>query len=185
MLYNFAWKLLSFPNLGSLKSDCLKIGRFRKRNIALFLILPSSFHSSEFSLANISLSPGVGRTGCFIVIDTQLEKIRNEDQIDVYGHVTCLRAQRQYMVQTEDQYMFIYDAILEAIQTGNTEFRKFEIEDRVSRLRRSDERPGDNRTGLEAEFERLSNVTHSPAKFASAMLPENMPKNRLANIKPC
>ena len=33
--------------------------------------------------------------------------------MDVYGHVTCLRAQRNYMVQTEDQYIFIHDALLE------------------------------------------------------------------------
>ncbi|XP_063716730.1 receptor-type tyrosine-protein phosphatase S-like isoform X1 [Symsagittifera roscoffensis] len=132
----------------------------------------------------VHCSAGVGRTGCFIVIDAQMEKMQNEDQVDIYGHVTCLRAQRQYMVQTEDQYIFIYDAILEAIQTGLTEFQKYEMEERVAQLRSSGSVLGDNRTGLEAEFERLSHVTHSPAKFSAAMLPENMAKNRLANIKP-
>lgn len=43
----------------------------------------------------------VGR--CFIAIDSMLERIRSEATVDVYGHVTCLRAQRNYMVQTEDQ----------------------------------------------------------------------------------
>lgn len=50
-----------------------------------------------------------------------LERIRHEKTIDVYGHVTCLRAQRNYMVQTEDQYIFIHDALLEAVMTGFTE----------------------------------------------------------------
>ena len=59
------------------------------------------------------------------------------------------------------------------------------MEERVAQLRSSGSVLGDNRTGLEAEFERLSHVTHSPAKFSAAMLPENMAKNRLANIKPC
>ena len=50
-----------------------------------------------------------------------LERIKHEKTIDVYGHVTCLRAQRNYMVQTEDQYTFIHDALLEAVMSGFTE----------------------------------------------------------------
>ena len=44
-----------------------------------------------------------------------LERMKHEKTVDVYGHVTCLRAQRNYMVQTEDQYIFIHDALLEVI----------------------------------------------------------------------
>ena len=46
----------------------------------------------------VHCSAGVGRTGCFIVIDSMLERVRQEKTIDIYGHVTCLRAQRNYMV---------------------------------------------------------------------------------------
>ena len=71
-------------------------------------------------------SAGVGRTGAFIVIDSMLERIKHEKTIDVYGHVTCLRAQRNYMVQTEDQYTFIHDALLEAVMSGFTEVYFYE-----------------------------------------------------------
>lgn len=47
----------------------------------------------------VHCSAGVGRTGCFIVIDSMLERLRNDKFLDIYGHVTCLRAQRNYMVQ--------------------------------------------------------------------------------------
>ena len=44
-------------------------------------------------------SAGVGRTGAFIVIDAMLERVKHERTVDIYGHVTCLRAQRNYMVR--------------------------------------------------------------------------------------
>jgi len=42
----------------------------------------------------VHCSAGVGRTGCFIVIDALLERLKYEKTIDIYGHVTLLRAQR-------------------------------------------------------------------------------------------
>jgi len=40
----------------------------------------------------VHCSGGVGRTGVFIVIDAMLERIEHEMTVDIYGHVTCLRA---------------------------------------------------------------------------------------------
>ena len=79
-------------------------------------------------------SAGVGRTGTFIVIDSMLERIKHVDTVDIYGQVTCLRAQRNYMVQTEDQYVFIHDAVLEAITSGNTEILARNLSTHVRQL---------------------------------------------------
>jgi len=76
----------------------------------------------------------VGRTGTFIVIDSMLERIKHVDTVDIYGHVTCLRAQRNYMVQTEDQYMFIHEAVLEAVTAGNTEILARQLRSHVRQL---------------------------------------------------
>lgn len=94
-------------------------------------------------------SAGVGRTGTYIVIDAMLERIRQDKTVDIYGHVTCLRAQRNYMVQTEDQYIFIHDAILEAVQCGNTEVPARNLYGHIQRLT---ERLGTDTTGMEREF---------------------------------
>ncbi|XP_037092233.1 LOW QUALITY PROTEIN: tyrosine-protein phosphatase Lar-like [Pollicipes pollicipes] len=97
-------------------------------------------------------SAGVGRTGCFIAIDSMLERIRSEATVDVYGHVTCLRAQRNYMVQTEDQYIFIHDALLESLVAGNTEVPARNLQAFTSQLL-PPTGPGDNITGMELEFQ--------------------------------
>lgn len=124
----------------------------------------------------VHCSAGVGRTGCYIVIDSMLERMKHEKTIDVYGHVTCLRAQRNYMVQTEDQYIFIHDAILEAIICGNTEVPARNLHNHIQKLMQTE--PGENITGMEMEFKKLSNIKADSSRFVTANLPCNKHKNR-------
>ena len=51
-------------------------------------------HQSDTGPLVVHCSAGVGRTGCFIVIDALLERLKHEKTMDIYGHVTLLRAQR-------------------------------------------------------------------------------------------
>jgi len=128
-------------------------------------------------------SAGVGRTGAFIVIDSMLERLKHEKTIDVYGHVTCLRAQRNYMVQTEDQYVFIHEALLEAVMAGYTEIPCRSLHQYIQQLMQTE--PGENITSMELEFKKLSTLTAEPQqRFVSANLPVNKFKNRLVNILP-
>ncbi|XP_018377768.1 PREDICTED: tyrosine-protein phosphatase Lar isoform X4 [Trachymyrmex cornetzi] len=129
----------------------------------------------------VHCSAGVGRTGCFIVIDSMLERIKHEKMIDIYGHVTCLRAQRNYMVQTEDQYIFNHDALLEAVICGNTEVPARNLHSHIQKLMQPEI---DNITGMELEFKKLSNIKADSTRFISANLPCNKHKNRLVHILP-
>ncbi|XP_053711400.1 receptor-type tyrosine-protein phosphatase delta-like isoform X14 [Synchiropus splendidus] len=130
----------------------------------------------------VHCSAGVGRTGCFIVIDAMTERIKHEKTIDIYGHVTLMRSQRNYMVQTEDQYIFIYDALLEAVTCGNTEVPARNLYSYIQRLTQIE--PGENVTGMELEFKRLASAKAHTSRFVSANLPCNKFKNRLVNIMP-
>ncbi|XP_034052102.1 receptor-type tyrosine-protein phosphatase S-like isoform X9 [Gymnodraco acuticeps] len=127
-------------------------------------------------------SAGVGRTGCFIVIDAMLERIRQERTVDIYGHVTLMRSQRNYMVQTEDQYSFIHEALLEAVACGNTEVAARSLYSYMQKLAKVE--PGEHITGMELEFKRLANTKAHTSRFVTANLPCNKFKNRLVNIMP-
>ncbi|XP_060227274.1 receptor-type tyrosine-protein phosphatase S isoform X11 [Meriones unguiculatus] len=130
----------------------------------------------------VHCSAGVGRTGCFIVIDAMLERIKTEKTVDVYGHVTLMRSQRNYMVQTEDQYSFIHEALLEAVGCGHTEVPARSLYSYIQKLAQVE--PGEHVTGMELEFKRLASSKAHTSRFITASLPCNKFKNRLVNILP-
>ncbi|KAF0037479.1 hypothetical protein F2P81_010353 [Scophthalmus maximus] len=170
--------------------DTVELATYSVRTFALYKlreIICSTFHTVSpprlfiFTSA-VTHSAGVGRTGCFIVIDAMAERIKHEKTLDIYGHVTLMRSQRNYMVQTEDQYIFIHDALLEAVTCGNTEVPARNLYSYIQRLTQVE--PGENVTGMELEFKRLASAKAHTSRFVSANLPCNKFKNRLVNIMP-
>ena len=140
----------------------------------------------------VHCSAGVGRTGCYLTLDAMLERLRQETTVDIYGYATCLRAQRNYMIQTEEQYVFCYEAVLEATQAGRTEVPTRHLYQHLQRLLQiSGGGDGDENGGscsmlteMELEYKRLSSVKAPQSKFQSANLAANKFKNRLVNILP-
>ncbi|XP_078286528.1 receptor-type tyrosine-protein phosphatase H-like isoform X2 [Rhinoraja longicauda] len=61
-------------------------------------------------------SAGVGRTGTLIALDYVLQRMEKEAVVDVYGIVHNMRMNRPCMVQTEKQYIFLHQCILDKIQ---------------------------------------------------------------------
>uniref|UniRef100_A0A8C8SNJ2 Receptor-type tyrosine-protein phosphatase eta n=1 Tax=Pelusios castaneus TaxID=367368 RepID=A0A8C8SNJ2_9SAUR len=65
----------------------------------------------------VHCSAGVGRTGTFIAIDRLIQQMEMENTSDVYGVVYDLRMHRPLMVQTEDQYIFLNQCVLDIIKS--------------------------------------------------------------------
>ena len=55
-----------------------------------------------------------------LIIDIILDMAESEGVVDIYNCVRELHSQRVNMVQTEEQYVFVHDAILGADLCGNT-----------------------------------------------------------------
>ncbi|XP_058716080.1 receptor-type tyrosine-protein phosphatase eta isoform X2 [Poecile atricapillus] len=65
----------------------------------------------------VHCSAGVGRTGTFVAIDRLIQQMEMENTVDVYGVVYDLRMHRPLMVQTEDQYVFLNQCVMDIIKS--------------------------------------------------------------------
>ncbi|XP_056594536.1 protein tyrosine phosphatase receptor type Ma isoform X6 [Triplophysa dalaica] len=132
----------------------------------------------------VHCSAGAGRTGCFIVIDIMLDMAEREGVVDIYNCVRELRSRRVNMVQTEEQYVFIHDAILEACLCGDTTIPANQLRSIYYDMNRLD--PQTNSSQIKEEFRTLNMVTPTLRVEDSsiALLPRNHEKNRCMDVLP-
>ncbi|XP_048121820.1 protein tyrosine phosphatase receptor type Ma [Alosa alosa] len=132
----------------------------------------------------VHCSCGAGRTGCFIVIDIMLDMAEREGVVDIYNCVRELRSRRVNMVQTEEQYVFIHDAILEACLCGDTTIPSSQLRSVYYDMNRLD--PQTNSSPIKEEFRTLNMVTPTlrVEDCSIALLPRNHEKNRCMDVLP-
>ncbi|XP_016296225.1 receptor-type tyrosine-protein phosphatase mu-like [Sinocyclocheilus anshuiensis] len=132
----------------------------------------------------IHCSAGAGRTGCFIVIDIMLDMAEREGVVDIYNCVRELRSRRVNMVQTEEQYVFIHDAILEACLCGDTTIPANQLRSVYYDMNHLD--PQTNSSQIKEEFRTLNMVTPTlrVEDCSIALLPRNHEKNRCMDVLP-
>uniref|UniRef100_A0A8C6T5Z9 Receptor-type tyrosine-protein phosphatase epsilon n=1 Tax=Neogobius melanostomus TaxID=47308 RepID=A0A8C6T5Z9_9GOBI len=147
-----------------------------------FLKKVKSINPSYAGPIVVHCSAGVGRTGTFIVIDSMIDMMHSEQRLDVFGFVSRIREQRCQLIQTDMQYSFIYQALLEYYLYGDTELDVCSLEGHLHRLHNT--RAPHDRLGLEEEFRKLTNVRIMKENMRTGNLPANMKKNRVLQIIP-
>ncbi|XP_043081873.1 receptor-type tyrosine-protein phosphatase H [Puntigrus tetrazona] len=73
---------------------------------------------SSFSAGptTVHCSAGVGRTGTLIALDVLLQQVHKEKAVGIEAFVRQMRLSRPLMVQTESQYVFLHQCIMDTLQ---------------------------------------------------------------------
>ncbi|KAK3090599.1 hypothetical protein FSP39_012997, partial [Pinctada imbricata] len=132
----------------------------------------------------VHCSAGIGRSGTYIAIDYLLEQAKAEDLVDVLKYAQLMRTNRTNMIQTWEQYVFVYEALLEAIKAGETTIPNSGFRAKYEELCT---KPADkSKTPLEEQFEVLQLITPTveSSQYKAAIDPENINKNRVKNVLP-
>ncbi|XP_066285092.1 receptor-type tyrosine-protein phosphatase zeta-like isoform X4 [Branchiostoma lanceolatum] len=129
----------------------------------------------------VHCSAGVGRTGTYIVLDTMMRQVEEKHSVNIKGFLKHIRTQRNYLVQTEEQYIFCHDALLKFIQCRDTEIPENQLHHYMDELLK----PGrSGRTLLDKHFKHMMAHQAEEFEYYCAQKPCNTKKNRTQKLLP-
>lgn len=123
-LHFTSWNLNSCPYSDS-------ILKFRRRVQIYEKQCQSSDPSGPGSPLLVHCSNGCGRSGAYVCLDANLQLAEEEGTVDIFNYSRALRKARVSMIESLEQYKFIYETIEESYVCGKTWFHVREISNQM------------------------------------------------------
>lgn len=151
--------------------------------ILAFLRRMNEAYSHEKGPLLVHCSAGVGRTGTLVALDSLVMELDDEQQASVYNLICDLRHQRNFLVQSLKQYVFIHRALMEYAQFGSTEQTPQQLREAYVKHVSQVQQQASSQI-LFQQFDLLSKVIEERKAFAVATSEENKNKNRYDFVLP-
>ncbi|KAK3607672.1 hypothetical protein CHS0354_010660, partial [Potamilus streckersoni] len=132
----------------------------------------------------VHCSAGIGRTGTFLALDYLVDEGKELSYINIFRGVETLRQQRVNLVQTMDQYMFLHEALVEALSCTTSAMSTSSFRVEYKKLFEIDTKSWKRRLDLQYEELTLYVAEAKDDVYENAKNMENRKKNRYSNILP-
>ncbi|XP_044012009.1 tyrosine-protein phosphatase 69D isoform X2 [Aphidius gifuensis] len=150
--------------------------------ILRFIKRVNEAYSLEKGPILVHCSAGVGRTGTLVALDSLLQQLDEEGEISIFNTVCDLRHQRNFLVQSLKQYIFIYRSLMEMAIYGDTEIPISHLKSTVEKLRHKEN--GKDKSKMEDEYDKMTSVLEERKSFSVGCGEENKAKNQSELVIP-
>jgi protein tyrosine phosphatase len=132
----------------------------------------------------VHCNDGAGRSGVYCAIDANIELCEEDGVFDVYGYLKKMRGFRRGLVETLDQYKFIYDTLEEYCRGIDSRFPVAELANKIKEKTVKDKKLKKNVYAL--EYSLICNQTprFTIGDCAAGHRADNRDKNRNVLIVP-
>ncbi|KAK9890199.1 hypothetical protein WA026_010310 [Henosepilachna vigintioctopunctata] len=148
--------------------------------IIKFIKRINEVYSADKGCILVHCSAGVGRTGTLVALDCLLQQLKEEGQVSIFNTICDLRHQRNFLVQSLKQYIFIYRALMEVAQYGDQEIDADDLKVTTEKAKKCD--MNDPKCKLEEQFEKIVNAFED--RKSTSVAEENKEKNRSDHVVP-